>query len=153
MQAAKETQAEMGNKNNKTSKEMKKRLQLEEDILYQMNIFDRQLPCKLCQKPIKKFTRRVSKCLWCLDMVCNSCLTHKCNAPATNRNIKVCDGCFGFIGYWNSDINHTPIQFSITKSMTKLEQQLMQPNYNNNRSPKSKSKSGGGGGGGGGGGD
>ena len=109
VQAAKEVQAE----NNAGKKGM--RIQLEEDILYQIAVFDRQPPCKLCHKPFKKFTRR-TKCPWCLDMVCNQCIRRKVTVPTSNRMIKVCDACFGAINYWNADINNTEVEFSITET-------------------------------------
>jgi len=89
---------------------------LNPDVKYEMEAFDRLPPCKLCQRPIKKFTR-TSKCPWCLDSVCNDCINHKASLPTSTKPIKsmkVCDGCFGTIGYWTAEINHTQPEFSQT---------------------------------------
>eukprot|EP00483_Globobulimina_turgida_P001521 UN01523 len=91
---------------------------LNPDVKYEIDAFDRQSPCKLCQKPFKRFPRK-SKCPWCLDIVCKDCLRRKTQLPQdtgimknNKRTIKVCDGCFGAINYFVAEMNHTDAEFS-----------------------------------------
>jgi len=88
---------------------------LNPDVKYEIEAFDRPQPCKLCQRPIKKFTR-TAKCPWCLDTVCKDCINRKVALPTNTKPVtmKVCDGCFGTINYWISEINHTEPEFSQT---------------------------------------
>lgn len=105
---------------------------LDPDVRYEIAAFDRQPPCKLCQRPFKRFTRK-SRCPWCLDIVCKECLRRKTELPterdsmlvavdgnnnsSSNRKpkiMKVCDGCFGAISYYISEMNHTDAEFSAT---------------------------------------
>merc|ERR1712228_983918 len=95
---------------------------LNPDVRYEIEAFDRQAPCKLCQKPFKRFTRK-QKCPWCLDIVCKECLRRKTQLPQDNqskksRQMKVCDGCFGAINYFVAEMNHTEAEFSATETVT-----------------------------------
>merc|ERR1712129_564751 len=97
---------------------------LSNEVKYEIYAFDRQPPCKLCQKPFKRFTRH-SKCPWCLDKVCKECLRRKTQLPQDNqtkksRTMKVCDGCFGAINYFVAEMNHTDAEFSATETVTQM---------------------------------
>jgi len=101
---------------------------LNPDVKYEIDAFERQAPCKLCQKPFKRFTRK-SKCPWCLDIVCKECLRRKTQLPQDNqitkksRTMKVCDGCFGAINYFVAEMNHTDAEFSATDTVTMYSQE------------------------------
>merc|ERR1711971_494537 len=94
---------------------------LNPDVKYEIDAFDRSSPCKLCQKPFKRFTRK-SKCPWCLDIVCKDCLRRKTPLPQDtgkkSGSLKVCDGCFGAINYFVAEMNHTDAEFSATDTVT-----------------------------------
>ena len=103
-------------------KSLMKSKDLTEDVRYEIDAFDRQAPCKLCQRPFKRFTRK-SKCPWCLDIVCKECLRRKTQLPQDNqskksRQMKVCDGCFGAINYFAAEMNNTDAEFSATETMS-----------------------------------
>jgi len=96
---------------------------LNPDVKYEMDALDRDPPCKLCQKPFKRFTRK-AKCPWCFDIVCKECLKRKTQLPSDNvlnkksRSMKVCDGCFGAINYFIAEMNNTDAEFSATETVT-----------------------------------
>merc|ERR1712154_604036 len=107
---------------------------LNPDVKYEIDAFDRQSPCKLCQKPFKRFTRK-SKCPWCLDIVCKECLRRKTQLPQDNqitkksRTMKVCDACFGAINYFVAEMNHTDAEFSATDTITIQTASTQKPSH------------------------
>jgi len=93
-------------------KAMKNEKEMNPEILDEIKIhFHRSYPCKLCQKPFKRLSRKV-KCPWCLDIVCYQCFSKKTSIPdkkseLQNANlIKVCDACYGAISYFAHDITN-----------------------------------------------
>ena len=62
-------------------KAVKNQKELSIDVVYEIKVFfERSDPCKLCQKPFKRFTRK-QKCPWCLDIICNACIRKKTSLP------------------------------------------------------------------------